>query len=154
MEGGGTAQSGVGIGMAGCTLKKMLMHRPQHEFPHALRPPHVLRVVGGGASLCSILVRAQPLCAAVGCGHGIQASVLASLEAGSGVCGWDQMTHIGVCGDRIGVGTTGDGVRGQLKSGEPGRGGRLGRRFRGAMSGTGVRDQGARLKCRIGRLRL
>jgi hypothetical protein len=103
----------------------------------------------GGASLCSILVRAQPPCAAVGCGRGIQASVPAS-----GVCGWDRTTHIGVCGGRIGVGTTGDGVRGQLKSGEPGRGGRLGRWFRGAMSGTGVRIREPNWNAGIGRLRL
>ena len=85
------------MGWRWCTLKKMLMHRPQHEFPHALRPAHVLRVVGGGASLCSILVRAQPPCAAVGCGRGVQASVPASLEAVSGVCRGDLTTHICVC---------------------------------------------------------
>lgn len=32
-------------------LKKMLMHIPQHEFPHALQPPCILWVAGGGASL-------------------------------------------------------------------------------------------------------
>jgi hypothetical protein len=52
-------------------------------------------------------VWAQPPCAALDCGRGIQASVPASLEAGSNVCGWDRTIDIGVCGGRIGVGAGG-----------------------------------------------